>query len=81
MSQPPSVGPRAGPIIAPTPKIACPTPCFEGGKDSTRIAWAVAIRAPPPSPWTIRQKISASTVWDAPHIADAAVKIRIEVTK
>jgi hypothetical protein len=81
VSQPPRVGPRLGPIIAPTPKIAWPTPCRDGGKLSTRIVWAVASNAPPPSPCTMRQTTSSVTLVERPHSRDAPVKIRIDVVK
>ena len=79
MIQPPSVGPRLGPIIAPTPKIAWPMPCCRAGKVSTMIAWDVdeqRAAAEPLDHAPEHQRVRRTA--RAPHISDANVKSRIE---
>ena len=78
MIQPPSVGPRVGPTMTPTPKIAVAAPRSSNGKTSKRIAWAVEMSAPPPIPCRTREPTRVSRVWALPQKKDAVVKRMIE---
>lgn len=78
MIHPPSVGPSVGPTITPMPKMAMAVPASRRGKTSKRMAWAVEMSAPPPSPWTIRQKTRLSRVEALPQKKEATVKSAIE---
>ena len=55
MIQPPSVGPRVGPMKTPTPNRAAAVPRCSSENVSKRIAWEVDRRAPPPIPWMNRK--------------------------
>jgi hypothetical protein len=79
--QPPRVGPRVGPAIIPRPNSPIAIPTSSRGNASNSTACDVAMRAPPPNPWTTRQKISSCSVPDAPQKKDEAVKMRMDVTK
>src|SRR5258708_17904610 len=78
---PPSVGPRVGPTITPTPKIAIAVPNSSRGNTSYRIACEVESRAPPPNPWMIRQNTSAMRECALPQKNDATTKIAIHLAK
>ena len=71
VSQPPSVGPMAGPSVAPTPKSADAIAKSCGGNASSKIVKATGRIAPPPMPCRMRKKISEGRFQEMPHKNDA----------
>jgi hypothetical protein len=64
--------------MTPMPKIAIAVARSRKGKTSNRMACAVLISAPPPMPWTTRQKTRPSSERAAPQKNEASVKRMIE---
>src|SRR5512138_683589 len=55
---PPSSGPMMGPNMTPTPKIDMASPCWAGGKVSSRMDWEIGCSAPPAMPWKTRNTVT-----------------------
>ena len=77
--QPPSVGPSTGPHTTTTPYAAKAWPRISGGKVSARIACSAEERPPPPSPCTIRARISKPRLGASPHSSEATVNTATEI--
>ncbi len=73
VSQPPSAGPIAGPVITPRPKTALTAACSAAEKFSKRIAWAFASRPPPARPWRTRAMIRVERLVAIPQRIEARV--------
>ena len=76
VNQPPRVGPIAGPITTPNPKMPMAMPCSSGGNVSLRMAWETGINAPPPMPWIILKRTMEAMLRAVPHITELAVNNR-----
>ena len=74
VSQPPSVGPRIGPSITPTPQTAIAAVCFSRGQVSSSTACASGTRNAPKAPCSTRNSTSWPSVPAAPHSIEATVK-------
>src|SRR6185503_3628380 len=74
VSQPPSTGPRIGPIITPIPNIAMARGWFCGGLMSNITAWAIGTRKAPDTPWIARKATICGRSWAMAHSTEAAVK-------
>ena len=72
---PANMGPSDGPIMLAMPKIEMTMACWRRGKESSRNDWPSGTSGAPAAPCTIRQKISSSSVRDAPHMKVETVKM------
>src|ERR1700723_3117333 len=73
--QPPSVGPMMGATTTPIPYTAIAMPCLLRGKLSTRMAWEIGCRPPPPAPCRTRKKMSRKRLGARPHRNELMVKM------
>ncbi len=71
VSQPPRVGPMAGPSAAPTPKSAEAIGNSEGGNASSMMVRATGRIAPPPMPCSMRKKTSEGRFQEIPQSTEA----------
>ena len=79
--QPPNVGPMMGATTMPMPYTAIAMPCLVRGKLSTRMAWEMGCRPPPPAPWRIRKKISRGRFGAKPQRKELMVKMMTQPMK
>jgi len=75
VSQPPSTGPRIGPIITPPPNSAIARACRLGGLISNNVAWDSGTRKAPLMPWMMRKPTICGSDWAMAHRNDAMVKL------
>ncbi len=80
-SQPPTVGPTAGAIIADIPHTDTARPWRSLGNMPSAIAMPIGIRAPPPSPWSTRNAINQPRFGANAHRADATVNTKTDPRK
>ena len=76
MSQPPTVGPRAGASIIGTPRTAIMRPRSVAGAMDIRMVMPTGMTMPPARPWMTRKPISDGRFQAAPQRPDAIVKAR-----
>jgi len=67
--------------MMPIEKVAMATPRRAGGKLSSRMAWAIGCRAPPPMPCSTRATISMPRLVAAPQMAEDAVKMTMQASR
>ena len=65
---PANIGPSDGPIMLAMPKIDMTVACWGRGKLSSRKVWPSGTSGAPAAPCTMRQKISSSSEFEAPHM-------------
>jgi hypothetical protein len=58
-----------GPNVLAMPKTEMTIPCCRRGKMSSRMVWPSGNRGAPVAPCIARQKTSASSDWERPHIS------------
>ena len=78
MIQPPMMGPRIGPTMAPMPKIAIATPCCFGGNASSRMDWLTGTSPPPAIPCITRKKIRLGRLQAEPQRKELTVNRTME---
>src|ERR1022692_1712405 len=74
VSQPPRLGPIAGPSAAPIPYNELAIGNSSGGKASSISVSVIGMIAPPPMPCKTRKKISDPRFHENPHATEPAMK-------
>ena len=74
ISQPPTVGPRAGASIVGTPRIDISRPRSSGAAIRMMIVMPTGMTMPPASPWRTRKAISDWRFQASPQSPEARVK-------
>src|ERR1700692_3857727 len=74
VSQPPKLGPMAGPRAGPMPYSELAIGNSSGGKASSMSVSVMGMIAPPPMPCKMRKKISEPRLHESPHSTEPAMK-------